>query len=204
MSTVSSGHNRLLAFSSPVRHAHQVFRAVLGAMSRPTLAHQVAVTLAPPEPMSSVAGALALALCDSQSPYWLDPLLRSNNDVEAWIGFHTGADIVDDPADALFVFAASPSTAPALRELAEGTDLDPHLSATLVIGASAAQPTGSFTVSGPGVKGTHDWDGAGLPESFIDQWQVNRTLFPRGVDLVIAHADSVVCLPRTTDLKERS
>lgn len=202
MSIVTS-QNHVLGFEDPVRDAQRVFRAVLEAMSRPAIAQSVAVDIAPPAPLGTMAGAVALALCDSQSPVWLDPALRVSGEVEAWIVFHTGAAIVDDPADALFVFASTPSAAPALAGLAQGTDVEPHRSATLVIDATAARPLGVFAATGPGVNGSLEWDGAGLPGGFLEQWQVNRTRFPRGVDVILAAGTSVLGLPRTTELKEK-
>lgn len=201
--SIGISQNHVSGFQDPARDAQRVFRAVLGAMARPTIAQNVAVTIAPPPPLGTMAGAVVLALCDSQSPVWLDPALRVTSDVEAWIAFHTGAGIVDDPADALFVFASTPSAAPALADLAQGTDIEPHRSSTLVIDATAARPIGTCTATGPGVDGSVEWDGAGLPGGFLKQWQANHTRFPRGVDVILAAENSLLGLPRTTELKEK-
>ncbi|MGY1553154.1 phosphonate C-P lyase system protein PhnH [Microbacterium sp. A588] len=188
-------------FADPVNDAQQVFRATLEALARPTIAQHVRAAVQPPAPLSATAAALVLALCDEQTPLWLDDALRQNSDVEAWIRFHTGARLVDDASEALFCVASSPSTVPPIDDLAQGSDEEPHLSATVIIDASDAKPIGSFLVDGPGVNGQISWDGRGLPASdFLETWTANTRRYPRGVDLILADVDQVTGLPRTTAL----
>lgn len=189
-------------FADPVADAQRVFRAALEALARPTLPQAVGVALAPPAPLGRVIAALALTLCDEQTPVWLDAALRTP-DVTAWIRFHTGARIVDVAEDAAFCLASSPAAAPAPATMNAGTDEEPHLSATVIVDATGAAPLGGLVVTGPGVNGSVDWDGAGLPWS-VAEWNANAARFPRGVDLLIAGAAEVRGLPRTTRLKGRS
>jgi alpha-D-ribose 1-methylphosphonate 5-triphosphate synthase subunit PhnH len=42
----------------------------------------------------------------------------------------------------------------------------------------------------------------GLPHDFAARWAANRALFPRGVDLVLCADDTLVALPRTTQISE--
>ncbi|MGI6879549.1 phosphonate C-P lyase system protein PhnH [Microbacterium sp. gxy059] len=188
-------------FSAPVRDAQRVFRAVLEAMSRPARPHPVDPGVAPPAPLGPLAGAIVLALADAQTPVWLDPALTRDEAAARWIRFHTGAPIVADAWDAAFAIASCPSAAPRLDELSAGTDEEPHLSATLVIDASDARPTGDLVATGPGVDGSLAWDGAGLPAGFLPQWRENGQRFPRGVDVLLAGRDGIVGLPRTTRLE---
>ena len=69
----------------------------------------------------------------------------------------------------------------------------------------AAHPDGTqtFTAIGPGVNGEARWDGAGLPGGFLAQWDANRAGFPRGVDVILAGANEVRALPRTTTITGR-
>lgn len=197
-------------FANPVDDAQRVFRAVLEALARPTLAQPVEPAVLPPAPLGPTAGAVVLTLCDEHTPVWLDPALRRAGDVETWVRFHTGARIVDDPADALFCVASSASAAPALDVLRQGTDEEPHVSATVIIDATDARPTGALLATGPGVNGEVAWDGAGLPGSrpegprFLDAWAANNRRFPRGVDLILAGDGEVRGIPRTTALKEKA
>ena len=192
--------NHTPGFAHPVRDAQRVFRAVMEALARPTTPQRIDPVVAPPEPLGAALGAVILTLCDEQTPVWLDFALRSAPEVEAWIVFHTGARIVDAPADALFAIASSPEAAPALSALSRGTDEEPHESATLVIDARTRAGTDALTASGPGIREPRTWDGAGLPVGFLPQWQENRALYPRGVDLILAHEQTVCGLPRTTTL----
>lgn len=199
----------LPAFADPVQDAQRVFRAVLQAMARPTLPQPFPAlgSLRTPAPLGTTAGAVVLALCDEQTPIWLAPALAASEDVRAWIRFHTGARLVDRSGDAAFA-VAPPTAAPPLGELAQGTDEEPHLSATLILDTGAPGPIGAFTATGPGVDGSVDWDGAGLPEyrgrgGFLAQWHANRSGFPRGVDLILAGDREVRALPRSTRLNAR-
>ena len=199
MSTLSV-QNHTPGFANPVRDAQQVFRAVLQALARPTIPQHVNVDMLPPAPLGVTIGAVILALCDEQTPLWLDPALRAAPEVCAWIVFHTGARIVDRADDAAFVVASSPSASPRLADLARGTDEEPHRSATLVIDACCAPGMGALKATGPGIQGIADWDGAGLPREFLPQWQENHSVFPRGVDIILAAETAVLGLPRTTAL----
>ncbi len=198
MSTLTT-QNHTPGFAHPVRDAQKVFRAVLQALAGPTTPQRVDVNVQPPAPLGAAAGAIILALCDDQTPVWLDPALGASGDVVAWIAFHTGARIVDHVGEALFV-VASPSNAPRLAELGQGTDEEPHRSATLILDARGIRDGSTLTASGPGIRDTAEWDGAGLPSGFLLQWQENRALFPRGVDVVLAIGNTVRGLPRTTAL----
>lgn len=193
---------RLLpGFGDPVQDAQRVFRATLAALSRPTLPQPLTPGVASPDPLGAGVAAVLLALGDDQTPIWLDPALRASHDASAWLRFHVGARLVESLDEALFAVASSPSAAPRLAELASGTDEEPHRSATLVIDAADTHGIGNFIATGPGVNGSVDWDGAGLPHGFLAQWQENQARFPRGVDVILADEHSVRALPRSTRLQ---
>lgn len=193
-------------FADPVNDAQRVFRTVLEVLARPALAQPVDVAVLPPAPLGAMSGAIVLTLCDEHTPIWLDDDLRRAGDVETWIRFHTGAIIVDDPADAMFCVASRPSSVPELQTLRQGTDEEPQLSATVIIDAADARSAGTLVATGPGVNGQLTWDGAGLPsfrpgsERFLDAWAVNNRRFPCGVDLILAGDGEVTGLSRTTAL----
>ncbi|WP_221585785.1 phosphonate C-P lyase system protein PhnH [Microbacterium sp. G2-8] len=193
---------RTPGFVTPVHDAQRVFRAALEALARPTTRQSVDARVTPPAPLGPEAGAIVLALCDEQTPVWIDDALRRTGEVGAWIRFHTGARLTESAGDALFCVASCPSAVPALETLASGSDEEPHLSATVIVDATAAKPTGSLVATGPGIRGSAAWDGAGLPGGFLGAWRANGALFPRGVDLLLAEQGAVRGLPRTTVLRE--
>ncbi|POH73136.1 phosphonate C-P lyase system protein PhnH [Arthrobacter glacialis] len=199
MRTLTS-QNHTPGFANPVHDAQQVFRAVLEALARPGTRHSIEANLNPPEPLGASTGAVILTLCDEQTPIWLDPTLRASSAVGGWIAFHTGARIVENAGEALFVIASSPKAAPTLADLMQGTDEEPHRSATLIIDAQGSRSIGNLVASGPGISGTIGWDGVGLPIGFLPQWRENGMLFPCGVDIVLAAETTVQGLPRTTAL----
>lgn len=87
----------LPGFTDPVQDGQRVFRTVLAALSRPTLPQPLFPGTKSPAPLAAGLGAVLLALCDEQTPIWLDGALRASDDVCAWLRFHTGARLVDAP-----------------------------------------------------------------------------------------------------------
>ena len=95
-------------FADPVFNAQTVFRAVMDAMARPGSVQPLPVFARPPTPLAATSGAIALALCDNDTPLWLDPALHASAAIGSWLGFHTGAPLANTPADAHFAFVATP------------------------------------------------------------------------------------------------
>src|SRR5215467_15014654 len=101
------------AFADPVLSAQATFRAILNAMARPGSVQPVGVTVSPPPPLNKGAAAVALTLCDQDTPVWLDTELRASASVCEWLGFHCGCPLVDDPVAAAFAFAGHSEKVPA-------------------------------------------------------------------------------------------
>ncbi|MEM8853352.1 MAG: phosphonate C-P lyase system protein PhnH [Pseudomonadota bacterium] len=177
-------------FADPVHHAQQAFRALLTAMSEPGTVVTVPAVDAPP-PMGEGLAAVALTLCDADTPVWLAP--RFAGEVGDWLTFHTGAVVVADKTRAQFAFAEGVD----LTGLSVGDPVYPDRSATLVAEVAFAGP--SFTLEGPGIAGTRTVTAA-LPKNFAEAWGRNRALYPRGVDLVLADGARLMALPRTTEV----
>ena len=106
-------------FADPIFAAQGVFRAVMDAMARPGSRRRVAALTAPPAPMSHLAGAVALALCDHDTPVWLDRHL-STPLVREWLGFHSGAAVTPIATEAHFAFPAAADDLVALESFAQG------------------------------------------------------------------------------------
>ena len=92
-------------------------------------------------------------------------------------------------------------TPPALRDLAQGTEEEPHRSATLILQVAALEEGAGWRLTGPGIEHVHRLRVAGLPAGFAADWAANRARFPRGVDLVLCAGDRLAALPRTTALE---
>ncbi len=190
-------------FADPTRDAQRAFRAILDALAHPARPYPVYGPAEPPDALGRGLAAVALTLLDEDCPVWLGGALGRDAETVAWLAFHTGAGRAGDPAAASFVIAG-PDALPPLASLALGTDEAPHLSATVVLDvrASASREPGParFTARGPGIDGTATLAAPWAADGFIDAWERNAELFPRGVDLLLVDAGSVAALPRTTRL----
>lgn len=186
------------AFADPVDSAQSVFRAVMDAMARPGTAQTLAPALAPPAPLSRGAGAIALALLDYESPFWLDETLAAQPDVAQWLRFHTGAPIARDAKDAAFAFFADPAGVPDFESFALGTSEYPDRSTTLVLQVEDFSGRETMTLRGPGIAGERAFALSPCPADLVARLQRNHALFPRGLDLLFVTNDAVAAIPRST------
>jgi len=187
-------------FADLVLGAQSVFRATMEALARPGLAQQIGSDAAPPAPLTPELGAIALTLCDNDTPVWLDPELAASPAVTAWLAFHCGAPLATSPAEAAFALVSDARLLPQLATLAQGTDEYPDRSTTLVLAAADAERT--MLLRGPGIDGELR---TALPlpgGDFLAQWDGNRAAFPRGIDLLLVRDGTVTGLPRTTRIAE--
>lgn len=188
-------------FANPVFDAQAVFRAVMDAMARPGSVKAFPVLAAPPAPLSPTAAAIALALCDHDTPVWLDASLVTSSAVKSWLGFHTGAPLARTPDEALFAIAALSGDLIALENFAQGMQEYPDRSTTLVLQVKSLAGGPGLILQGPGIKKAAHCAPSPLPRHFVEQWKQNNERFPRGVDVVLAAPEGVLCLPRTTRIQ---
>lgn len=188
-------------FADPVFNAQTVFRAVMDAMARPGTVQPLPAFARPPAPLSATAGAIALALCDNDTPLWLDPALQAAAAVKSWLGFHSGAPVANTPADAHFALISAPAEMMSLDGFSQGSQDYPDRSTTLILQVSDLISGTSLLLAGPGIETTATIAPAQIPRHFVEQWKQNNQRFPRGVDLVLATPDGIACLPRTTRIK---
>ena len=188
-------------FADPVFNAQTVFRAVMDAMARPGSVQPLPAFTRPPAPLSVTAGAIALALCDHDTPLWPDPALQASAAVKSWLGFHAGAPLANTPADAHFALIANPAEMAALDGFSQGTQDYPDRSTTLILQVGNLVSGAPLLLEGPGIETTATIAPAQMPRHFVEQWKQNISRFPRGVDIILAAPDGVACLPRTTRIK---
>ncbi|WP_181699989.1 phosphonate C-P lyase system protein PhnH [Chthonobacter albigriseus] len=187
-------------FRQPVFDAQTTFRAIMDALARPGRRVICRPLATAPAPMSPLMAAVALTLVDPETPVWLDGALAASADVRGWFAFQTGAPMVDQPADAAFAFVVDPARMPPLSAFAQGTPEYPDRSTTLVVSAESVEDTGAV-FTGPGIETSVLFDTRPAIPAFAEQWQANRALFPRGVDLLFVAADAIVGLPRSSRLR---
>lgn len=186
-------------FAEPAADAAHAFRAIMKAMARPGCLVDVPDTLSPPPPLAPAAAAIALTLCDFQTPVWLSPRLI-NDGVQQYIRFHTGAPLVADHTQALLAFVAAGDAVPDLEEFAPGTHEYPDRSATLVIEVEAFRDS-DIEVSGPGVAVPSGFGAAGISDTFWEAMARNHARFPLGVDVIFVTPRSMAALPRSTAIR---
>jgi alpha-D-ribose 1-methylphosphonate 5-triphosphate synthase subunit PhnH len=58
----------------------------------------------------------------------------------------------------------------------------------------------NLELRGPGIDGTAVLQARVQPADLFERLAINATLFPRGIDVVLVHDDSIVAIPRTTRL----
>jgi alpha-D-ribose 1-methylphosphonate 5-triphosphate synthase subunit PhnH len=189
-------------FADPVFNGQAVFRSVMDAMARPGSIQAVAALAQPPLPMSAAVAAVALTLCDQDTPIWLDTRLRESVTVASWLGFHTGAPLANTPADAHFALVCEPAGLIALENFAQGTQEYPDRSTTLIFQVTSLTAGEDLLLEGPGIERVSMLAPTPLPRHFVEQWKQNRARFPRGVDLILAAPDAIACLPRTTRIRQ--
>ncbi len=186
-------------FADPVIASQRVFRVILDALARPGRIGTVIETLDPPAPLAAGTAALCLALADHDTPLWLAPGFR-NPATTAFLRFHCGSPIVDDPRQAAFAVAAA-ATVPDLGGFGIGDDAWPETSTTLIVQVDGLAAGRGLRLAGPGIETEHRLAVDGLRDGIWDEWETNRSLFPCGVDLVLIAGSRIAALPRTTAVR---
>jgi alpha-D-ribose 1-methylphosphonate 5-triphosphate synthase subunit PhnH len=185
-------------FAAPVTDAQAVFRAALDALARPGRPVPLpAAGLVPPAPLTPELAALALALADADAPLWLDAKLAGSAAITGYLRFHTGARLVADPEEAAFALISDAAATPAFDTFAQGTDQYPDRSTTLILAIDGFAASG-ITLEGPGIQGTVAFGAHPVPADIVAHLAANRTLFPCGIDLLLAGSGQVLGIPRSS------
>ncbi|TVO77863.1 phosphonate C-P lyase system protein PhnH [Sedimenticola selenatireducens] len=192
-------------FADPVSDAQQTFRKVLKAMSEPG----VIVEAASPEALEHLypsTFAVCQTLLDQQTPLWLSKEF-SNPKIQHNLHFHTGMPLARQPLDAQFALAYAGEIA-TLDDFAKGTAEYPERNCTMIlqvqaISASPSTDQNSTTLklSGPGIKTERQIAIAGLSQAVIRYLSDRPDTFPLGIDFIFTAAQSLVAIPRTTQLE---
>ncbi|WP_419914228.1 phosphonate C-P lyase system protein PhnH [Hoeflea sp.] len=191
-------------FADPVFNGQTVFRQVMNALARPGMEAAFEGLTEPPAPLLATVGSIAATLFDHDTKIWLDPVLARDEAVAGWLTFNTSAPITRQTLDADFAVVADSTAMASLESFSQGTQEYPDRSTTLIIQIEALQGGPALKLTGPGIEDAASIAPKGLPDHFIDQWEGNRSRFPRGVDVILASADGIVGLPRTVKIETGS
>lgn len=186
-------------FVEPVFQAQSVFKMLMDGMARPGTIQTVTPDIVPPAPLGIAAGAIGLTLCDHDTPVWLSAGLAKSA-VPQWLGFHAGAPMTTEKAEARFAFVEAGMALSTFGLFASGTQEYPDRSTTVVIELADLEGGRRLALMGPGIQSAAEIAPVGLPETFLRLWTENRALFPRGVDIVLTAGKRFLCLPRTTKI----
>jgi alpha-D-ribose 1-methylphosphonate 5-triphosphate synthase subunit PhnH len=181
-----------------VREAQSVFRSLMMALARPGTVRRIAVPVQSPGNLSPAATAIALALCDFETPIWLDEDLSSAEAILRYLRFHTGAPVTPDRGKAHFAFVSSGTQMIDFDAFSPGTLEYPDRSATLVVPVDELEEGRGWRLTGPGIASESRLLAGPLHPGFVTALAENRLLFPRGIDVVFVSDDRIAALPRTT------
>jgi alpha-D-ribose 1-methylphosphonate 5-triphosphate synthase subunit PhnH len=187
-------------FADKVLSAQSTFRSVMDAMARPGSVQRIAAAAGTPSSVMRGAAAIALTLFDHDTPVWLDPMMSETLDVAKWLKFHTGAPVVRDSSICSFALIGDAKALPALDRFAFGSNEYPDRSTALILQVDSLTQGPSFELRGPGIDGTAILQATIQPHDLFERLAINAALFPRGIDVVLVHDDSIVAIPRTTRL----
>jgi alpha-D-ribose 1-methylphosphonate 5-triphosphate synthase subunit PhnH len=187
-------------FADKVLAAQSTFRSVMDAMARPGSVRRIAAVAGTPADLMRGTAAIALTLFDHDTPVWLDPRMAEASELAKWLKFHTGAPVIADASICSFALIGDPQALPALECFSFGTDQYPDRSTTLILQVESLTQGHGLELRGPGIDGTAILQATFQPPDLFERLAVNAALFPRGIDVVLVHDDTVVAIPRTTRL----
>ncbi|MDR0234244.1 MAG: phosphonate C-P lyase system protein PhnH [Zoogloeaceae bacterium] len=207
----------LPGFSNPIDDARIVFRAARNALSRPGIPVSL-TTLPSPLPGAGFSQgmlALALTLCDSDTPVWLDAA-ADTPEVRRHLRAHSASPITANPSEASFAFITQAEEMPRLYAFRQGKPDFPDRSTTLIIRANLSgchelpRESGDINIKGSGRGEWQDFRRSGLPGWFWDDWKTNHAAYPLGVDVLFVDSGAdhsgapcarLMGLPRTARVR---
>jgi alpha-D-ribose 1-methylphosphonate 5-triphosphate synthase subunit PhnH len=188
-------------FADPVFQSQGAFRALLAALSEPGLACDLGDAIVPPVGLEPATAVALLTLADYETPIWLPAALR-DGPAGAWLRFHCGAALVDDPARAAFAVIDGAAAEPKLAAFNAGDDQFPDRSTTVLVQCAGLVGGEAVTLEGPGIPGQRAVAPSGLRAGFWAEIEGNAALYPLGVDLLLVHGTQTLGLPRSTQIVE--
>lgn len=191
-------------FTEPVHDAQRTFRVLLEAMSRPGRVAALPVLPASGGRLAPETLAVLLALADLDTPAWVRPGLAADADL-AFLRFHCGCRMEDDPARAAFAVVGADVGPDELDALPVGTVAYPDRSATVIVqadGLRAGKECGRGAVlRGPGIEGEAHLAVDGAGPGFWGAVRGNAESYPLGLDFLVVARGGIACLPRSVTVE---
>ncbi|WP_435928134.1 phosphonate C-P lyase system protein PhnH [Dryocola sp. BD613] len=189
----------MTAFTLPVQDAQQSFRRLLKAMSEPGVIVALHSLTQGWEPLNVASTSVLLTLADNDTPVWISETLKSEATAQN-VRFHTNAPLCPTPEQAQFAFAGETISADELNALAQGTDVAPDTSATLILQVSSLSGGRMLRLTGAGIR-EERMIAPQLPECVIHELTERPHPFPLGIDLILTCGDRLLAIPRTTHVE---
>ena len=187
-------------FENPVLDSQATFRAALNAFSFPGKIQTLDRVPDSPVPLTPATSAYLLMIADLDTPVWLDEGANIKP-VQDFLRFHCGCPLVDEPNEAEFAVITDPDQAPHLGIFAQGDELYPDRSATIIFQITSFATGLNVAAQGPGVKDSIRFQVEGLPGWFWQDWTVNHGCYPLGVDVLLTCGTDAIGLPRSIHLE---
>lgn len=200
MTTTAADAWLLEGFTDPVHDAQATFRAVLRAMSSPGEVIAVPAPSEHPTGISAAATAFLLTLADYTTPIWLDPALVGK-DLQAYLGFHTGAPITATPADAAFALLKGTVAPLNIDAFSIGSADYPDRATTVIVDVESLSVPATARLTGPGIKTDIQVGLQPHPGGLWDALIKNNALFPLGIDVIFSAPSGVMAIPRSSRIE---
>lgn len=189
----------MTAFTLPVQDAQQSFRRLLKAMSEPGTIVALHALRQGWEPLNIASTSVLLTLADNDTPVWMSETLSGEATVQN-VRFHTSAPLVNVPEMAQFAVASGTISGAQLNALAQGTDVAPDTSATLILQVSSLSGGRMLRLTGAGIQ-EERMIAPQLPDCVIDELTERPHPFPLGIDLILTCGERLLAIPRTTHVE---
>jgi alpha-D-ribose 1-methylphosphonate 5-triphosphate synthase subunit PhnH len=217
---------------NPVHDTQTAYRVLLDCMARPGTVGNLAEVRDCIEfdaPLDKGLLLMGLTLLDGETSFTVPTEGVPESIAETLVGVQAFlaricSSRIEDPGRAAFLFLPGGAAVQAIEKAFRGTFIDPHLGATIILelaslGTSGAArgtepgftdstgPDGSWILEGPGIAATDVLscgpDDARMLSEALSARERACSEFPLGVDLVLVDkAARVVCIPRTTTVRE--
>lgn len=189
----------MTAFTLPVQDAQQSFRRLLKAMSEPGVIVALTSLQQGWQPLNVATTSVLLTLADNDTPVWIDDALSNESAIQN-IRFHTNAPLCGQPEQAQFAVASEAISSGQLNLLAQGCDIAPDTSATLVLQVSSLSGGRMLRLTGAGIN-EERMIAPQLPECVLHELTERPHPFPLGIDLILTCGDRLLAIPRTTHVE---